>query len=213
MTEPDVTLTDYALAVLCLGFAWILRNQTTSARRHQALWTIFFASIAAASLAGGTVHGFFAAEHTAGYRVLWPLTLIFIGVTTAMGWILAGLLYSGMRGLRVWAVFAALMLSAYTGVVLFYSQEFSVAIFAYLPAMVALWIAALRAYVRTRAGYSLWLAAGIVLGFVAALLQYAGIALHREYFDHNSTYHVVKALGLWMLFVGARRQLISIQEA
>src|SRR5205823_6043329 len=71
MTEPDVALTDYALALECTVFAYLLQ------RREHAL---FFGSAAVASLAGGTVHGFFLDARTLGNAVLWRLTLIAIGV-------------------------------------------------------------------------------------------------------------------------------------
>jgi hypothetical protein len=80
MTEPDVTLTDCSLAILCSWFAWNLWKQRTDFRHFQTLWMIFFASIATASLTGGTVHGFFLDESTFGYRLLWPATLLTIGI-------------------------------------------------------------------------------------------------------------------------------------
>lgn len=207
LTEPDVTLTDYGLAILCLSFVWRLRNQKTSARRNQALWILFFASIAAASLTGGTVHGFFIEASTLGYRVLWPLTLLLIGATTAAGWMLAGLMLSGASGFKKWSAFAALVFMAYAGVVLFYSQEFFVVVMTYVPAMAALFFATARGYLRTRARHFVWIAGGVLISFVAASMQYVGIAIHPQYFNHNSTYHIVQALALWVLFEGARRQL------
>src|SRR2546426_7467653 len=84
MTEPDVALTDYALAIECALFAYLVR------RREHAL---FFGSAAVASLAGGTVHGFFLDARTLGNEILWRITLIAIGVTAASAWAI------GARGL------------------------------------------------------------------------------------------------------------------
>jgi hypothetical protein len=78
-----VTLTDYGLTVLCSWFAWNHCLQKTHSYQYHALWTLFFGSIAVASLTGGTVHGFFLDQSTFGYRILWPTTLIAIGVTAA----------------------------------------------------------------------------------------------------------------------------------
>src|SRR2546422_6430208 len=47
---------------------------------------LFFGSAAVASLAGGTVHGFFLDVRTLGNAVLWRITLIAIGVTAASAW-------------------------------------------------------------------------------------------------------------------------------
>jgi hypothetical protein len=41
MTEPDVTLTDCSLAILCAWFAWNLWKQRTDFRHFQTLWMIF----------------------------------------------------------------------------------------------------------------------------------------------------------------------------
>src|SRR2546428_4736678 len=77
MTELDVALTDYALAIECALFTYLVQ------RREHAL---FFGSAAVASLAGGTVHGFFLDVRTLGNAVVWRITLIAIGVTAARGW-------------------------------------------------------------------------------------------------------------------------------
>src|SRR2546428_12921361 len=77
MTELDVALTDYALAIECALFAYLVQ------RREHAL---FFGPAAVASLAGGTVHGFFLDVRTLGHAVLWRTTLIAIGVTAACAW-------------------------------------------------------------------------------------------------------------------------------
>lgn len=202
MTEPDVTLTDYALALLCTGFAWSFRGFPD--RALGILWVIFFSSIAIASLAGGTVHGFFLDESTLGFRLLWPTTLIAIGVTAAAAWVLAGLLVSAARRLRPWIVFAVLGFVFYTGAVLFHSQKFALAIVDYLPAMIALLAATAWNYRKTRRPTVLWISAGIVVGFLAAYVQRAGIAIHPQHFNHNSTYHLIQAFGLGMMFRGAK---------
>src|SRR5437667_11495607 len=95
MTEPAVALTDYAVAlegVLCLVLLERGRGVPGGLRSWFAL---FFASVSAASLCGGTVHGFFLDEQTLGYAILWPTTLLAMGVTTFSIWgIGAKLLFS-----------------------------------------------------------------------------------------------------------------------
>jgi len=41
--------------------------------------------IALAAAAGGTVHGFFLNESSLGYRILWPFTLVVMGITALAG--------------------------------------------------------------------------------------------------------------------------------
>lgn len=153
------------------------------------------------------MHGFFLDETTLGYRLLWPVALLSIGITTASAWMLTGLLISGPRGLMPWAIFSAGVFAIYAGVVLYFSQQFSVVVLTYTPAIGALFFVTARKYFHTRAQHLLFSAGGIMVSLIAALLQYAGVAIHPEYFNHNSTYHLVQALGLWILFKGSRDQL------
>jgi hypothetical protein len=158
-----------------------------------------------ASLAGGTVHGFFLDQSTLGYRILWPTALVAIGVTAASAWVLAGFSISpSVDRLKQWAVFAAVVFLIYSTVVLFYSQRFAVVILNYVPAMVALLGVNIRRYMRTSSTAHLLVIGGILITFVAACIQQAGLGLHRDYFNHNSTYHLVQGLGLFMLFKGAK---------
>lgn len=59
MTEPTTTLTDYGLALLCAWYAWRLWSvATVTGQASVGYWAVGMAWLAAASLAGGTVHGF-----------------------------------------------------------------------------------------------------------------------------------------------------------
>ena len=204
MTEPDVTLTDYGLTLLCSWFAWTLGKQTSESHHFRMLWVVFFGSIAAATLAGGTVHGFFLGEATLGHRILWPVTLLAIGLTAASAWILTGLLFStSPSSVKKWALFAGVGFLIYAAVVIFYSQQFYVFILNYMPAMVALLAASIHKFAKTRDHHFLFLALGIFVSFMAAYIQQAGLGIHPNYFNHNSTYHLVQAIGLLILFKGA----------
>ncbi len=198
-----MALTDYGLTVLCSWFAWNCRHQTHS-QRPGALWTLFFGSIAAASLTGGTVHGFFLDQSTFGYRILWPTTLIAIGVTAASAWVLTGISISksACSG-RMWAFFAVIVFLVYSSVVLFYSQRFTVVILNYVPPMIALLVANILQYTRTGLSPFLFVIGGILVTLAAAFIQQAGLGIHAHHFNHNSTYHLVQGIGLVMLFKGA----------
>ena len=199
-----MTLTDYGLTILCSWFAWNHWQQETHSSHYRALWTLFFGSLAVASLTGGTVHGFFLDTSTFGYRMLWPTTLIAIGVTAASAWVLTGFSISkSMHNIKKWAIFAVIIFLFYSTVVLFYSQRFSVVIFNYVPPMVALLVVSVREFTRTRTNPFFLVTGGILVTLVAACIQQAGLGLHPDYFNHNSTYHLVQAIGLFILFKGS----------
>ena len=196
MTEPDVALTDYALALECTVFAYLLQ------RKEHAL---FFGSAAIASLAGGTVHGFFLDDRTLGNAVLWRITLIAIGVTAASAWAIgARVLFPGPTARRI-SIAAAAAFAAYCVVTVFITQEFRAAVVFYLPAVMFLLVALSVAYARARERGILVAVAGLGLMFIAAAVQQAKIALHPRYFNHNALYHLIQALALWLLFLGLRR--------
>ena len=204
MTEPDVSLTDYAIALECAVFAyWLWR--TRKSREPVSLWfMVFFLATAVAALAGGTVHGFFSAQGSPGHRMLWPLVLITIGLAV-LAFANAGTAISFSRPTALAVARAAFALFLlYCVVVLFFNDRFVVAIVAYLPAVLFLGWVFLEQYLRTRRPAFAWGMAGIAITLLAAVVQQARIAIHPRYFNHNALYHTLQAAGLFMIFLTAR---------
>ena len=204
MTEPDVTLTDYGLTILCVVLAHFIFHRGNRESPYRLWLTGFFLAAGAAPLFGGTVHGFFTDEESLGHAILWPATLISIGVAAFCAWAIGArlLLHRNIR--RVLVALAGVELAVYAGVVLVASQDFRLAVGDYLPATLFLLIALVVANRRERSRALNVAAAGLVLTFVAAAIQQLEIALHPTYFDHNALYHVIQAIALLMFFVGAR---------
>jgi len=204
MTEPDVALTDYALALECTLFVALLSGRGARHRDRQAWFVVFFASVGAASLFGGTVHGFFLDEQTRGQAVLWPATLLAVGVTALAAWVIGAKLLFG-RQVVTWVMIAALAQFAVYSVIVFLGMtEFWIAILDYLPAACFLLVALAILYRRERhAGLALAVG-GLALTITAASLQQCKVALHPVYFNHNALYHVLQALALFLLFLGSR---------
>lgn len=205
MTEPDVTLTDYAIALECAILCVLAGRWQTTNDALRRWWIVLFASIGAGALFGGTVHGFFLDEQTMGHRILWPATLLALGVTSMAMWFVgatAALHEPRASWLRRAAVAA---LVVYAAVVIFVDGRFVVAIAMYLPATVFLLVALCVLYARQRdRGLAIGIA-GLVLTFVAAAVQQLRIAVHPVYFNHNALYHVIQGIALAMIYVGARQ--------
>jgi hypothetical protein len=204
MTEPDVTLTDYGLAILCAVLGHIIFHRGDRDSPYRLWLTAFFLAVGGASLLGGTVHGFFSEEGGFGQMALWRAALITIGIAAYCAWVVGVRLLLHERIRRVVMTLAAIQLLAYAAVVLVVSQDFRLAVGDYLPATIFLLIAFVVAYRRDRVRALGVGSVGLVLTFVAAAIQQLQIPLHPTYFDHNALYHVVQALALLMLFVGAR---------
>jgi hypothetical protein len=209
MTEPDVTLTDYALFAECAAFAWLIARRPTDLRELRAWTILFFACTALAALLGGTVHGFFVGEAGGIGRVLWKLSLIAIGATALAGWAIGARLLLARDGADRLVAIGASLAAVYAAVILFVSDAFWVAVIGYLPAAAFLLAGFLRAAVRERAPWARLGAWGLALSFVAAAVQQLRIALHPVYFNHNALYHVVQAVALALVFMACRGLLAS----
>jgi hypothetical protein len=204
MTEPDVALTDYVLALECLLFAAVFARNARRAGSTSFWLAIYFFAGSIASACGGTVHGFFQDEQSVGYSILWSSTLLAIGVATFAAWTIGAKLIFPPLWVRRVRVAATVQLAAYYLVVLLVSQRFVVAIADNLPAVLFLIVALLLRFRREPYTGLLVAAGGLTLTLVAAGLQQFQVAIHPRYFNHNAVFHVVQALALLLLFVGCR---------
>jgi hypothetical protein len=204
MTEPDVTLTDFFLALESACFGFIVWRNIKSPDPLKSWLLVYFASICLASLCGGLVHGFYLSPGL-GHSFFWPMTLLAVGVsalaTAAMG---AVLLFSPPAARHMIVVFS-LVLGGYCLAILLGIHKFVVAVAITLPAALFLLTALAIVYFRGRRPGAILAMAGIVMTLVAALAQQLGLGIHPLNFNHNATAHVVQALALGLIFIGGAR--------
>lgn len=204
MTEPAVTLTDYALAIECAIFVIALARLDARDKQLCIWFVVFFASIGAASVLGGTVHGFFLAASSPGRRILWPATILAILVTSLAAWNIAAVLELDERQAAFVRRLAFAQLVLFAVIVLFVSSKFYIGIIAYLPSTLFLLFALLATYRRRPDRGIGWGVTGLALTLVAAVVQQARVGIHPVYFNHNALYHVIQGAALGMIFVAAR---------
>jgi hypothetical protein len=204
MTEPDVTLTDYALTIECALFALLLYLHGDRNSPSRPWFMLFFASIGIATLTGGTVHGFFLDTESIGYRILWPVTLVAGGVAALATWGIAAKLGVSEKTERRIIRLATLAAIFYCATVLFLSQEFYITVINYLFPTLFLLIVLHKLYRHMRIRELGIGAIGLVLTFVAAGAQQGRLGLHPLYFNHNAVYHTIQAVALLMIFWAAR---------
>ncbi len=209
MTEPDVTLTDYALAIECAALAYLVYRQGGQQQSLRNWFALFFGSIGLAALTGGTVHGFFLDEESIGYRILWPATLIASGLAALSTWAVAACIQFSKVIARWISFVAAAEFAGYSVLVLLITQEFWLAVANYLPPTIFLLVVFARQYLLGRESQLLLGTVGLLLTFVAAGVQQGQVALHPLYFNHNALYHLIQAVALLLIFWAARWLLSS----
>lgn len=204
--QPSVALTDLVLAVESILIFYLLPSRTSAVRLRNAL-RLLFAALAGAALLGFVVHGFLVDKSSLAYRLSWIGTLLAIGVMTfAMVWMATRLCCTESAGR--WIVRASLLLlSGYALLVLLGFRRFGLAVAVYLPALLFLLTAFVIQYRCSHIPGSLLGAISLLLSVLAAAVQQSGVSLHPEYLDHNTLYHLIQAVALWILYLAGKRLL------
>jgi hypothetical protein len=204
MHEIDVALSDYAISFFTTIFAVsLLRSQAENAGARQWL-VVLFLSLAVGAFFGGTTHGFFPDNESLGNDILWPATMIAMGITALGAWNVGAALVFQSRLILLVSILSSIAFAIYCGYILFVSQAFIVAIVNYLPASLFLLVAFGVVTYRTRSRLAFAGVCGVILTFVAAGIQQLKIAVHPDYLTYNTLYHLVQLAGLWLIFLGGR---------
>lgn len=201
--EIAVGLTDYLLAIECAFFAWMLIRTDGAWPEIRLFFVTFFGFTALASLTGGTYHLLLSNSSSMPAAIVWKATVLAIGPAAFAAWSIgACLLFAQpIRGRVVKAAFIAFMI--YSIYVVAIDDHFWVAIANYIPAAVFLGISFACSYRRHPEPPILIGLFGLGVTGVAAVIQRLGLSLHPSYFNHNATYHLIQAIGLFLIFRAA----------
>lgn len=211
MTEPDVTLTDFALAIECMILCGLVvranrqvgQGDGTACGRGRWL-AIYFAAGCAASFFGGLVHGFFLNVQSAGHAIFWRATLLAVAVATLGLWGIGASLLRSRRFARWLIAAATIQCFTHMIVVLFWAQTFELAMMFHIPAVLFVLYALVRAFHRTRRIDFAVAVCGVIIMLAAGALQQLRISIHPVYFTHNALYHVVQMVALAVFYIGAK---------
>ena len=205
MQQHAVVLSDLFLSIFCFVFAWKLWAKP--AERRQLNWNFFglFSAIGVASFMGGVFHGYLEDGSTDLSKFVWIGTLICVGVSAYNLWLIDLYLVVGdglfSKGRRVFRI----LFVVYLVLVIFVVQKFWVAILAYMPPAMTLFMILSVRTMRERNRYLVFGLVGLALTFLAGYIQHFRIGMHPVYMNHNTLYHLVQILGLWGVYLFGSR--------
>lgn len=208
LLEPDVTLTDFALAIECALFVVLLSITSGWGLPFQTAFVFFFACNSLASFFGGLIHGYYPKQHRGAGVFFWRGSLLALGASTIAIWAIgAQLLFSPeiTRFITLGAIGAYLIYSYF---LVTHIPTFFWAVLFYLPAVFFMLAAFAIAYSRSGEQAMLFGVIGALLTLLAAIIQRAKIKLHPRHFNHNALYHVVQLIAFLMIFLAARQMIL-----
>lgn len=202
--EPAVTLTDYGLTIECVYFTYLLLKQRATVNRLYRWFVVFFCALGLASFVGGTSHGFFNDESNLLYTLVWNSTLITLGAVGVAAYMIASILMVGEDRSKRFGFFIIAAYIVYCLFIILINNEFMIAIAFYLPASACMLLALLRVFFTNQQRFIFLGVSGMVLTFIAAIIQQLGISIYPVWLDHNVIYHLLMAIAIMLLFYTAR---------
>lgn len=197
-------LTDYGLAVFCALYARRLwRAGAVNGQLSMGNWALGMACLAAASLAGGTFHGFSTGLPPSMSQSLWKATVYAVGLATFF-WFAGTLRASVAAPIRQWLMIVPWLQLAVFSWWMASHDEYLFVIYDYGLMIVAILTLQTYGWYNNRVQSAPWLVAGVCVSIVAAAVQACGLSLHSQ-FNHNDLYHVIQMGGMYLFYQGAIR--------
>lgn len=207
--EPVTVFTDFILTAICLFFySGLNRFENPSVQTTH--WKHFFLFFSVSTFAGACSHAFFEIHQGFRYKLFW-LTMQALNIVFVYYAQLATLnsVLENSNHKRNWKISYQIQLVVFL-IAVFVFQNFGVAMadlgLGFIPIM----------YFHFMDGKknkeSLWIAYGITIIFLIAFVNIRKLSLHA-YFNHLDLAHVLIMINLILMYVGIKRQAISLQAA
>lgn len=203
--QPVTVFTDYIITVLCFYFYWQL-NRPSMDDDSTVNWKRFFLLLGFASFVGAGSHGFFAIHEGVGYKSFWlsmQALNVFSIYRAQQATLHSALKHSNKK--YYWN------LSYHTQLLLFFVavfvfQNFLVVIIDSIIGLVPIMI--IHFIDAKKVKESRWIAYGIVVLFLTAIINTTKFSLHA-YFNYLDIAHVLIMINLSLMFVGIKRKAVS----
>jgi hypothetical protein len=202
LTEPSTLVTDYLLGTLTAVLAWRLATIGSGDKAARS-WAAALGATAVASFAGGTYHGFGLAIGAEASANLWKSATLAMGVASFS--LATSAIFASFKGPTRGTLFvaAAAKFGVYSWWMLSH-DAFAYVILEYGSTLLFLLGLLAANLLRGESGHRAYIAGGVAISVVAALIQQSGVQLHRH-FNHNDLMHVVQLGAVWLLYQGGRR--------
>lgn len=199
--EPMTFATDLLLAGATGWFGLrLLRHGRLERIYSVRLWGAGFMASGTGALSGGIYHALGPEAPLLLKYWLWKVTVYAIGGAGLL--LVLGAVRSVLSGRsRRWLTVAVEIKFGIYALWMTTHDAFRYVIYDYAPSLVLILILYLVSYAGHRNPAAQWIAGGIVLSFVAAVIQLLRIAPH-PHFNHNDLYHVVQLGAFWLLWQG-----------
>ncbi len=203
--QPVTVFTSYLIFGLCFYF-YLQLKRIKNVNSSTSNWGRFFLMIGLASFVGSFAHAFFAVHEGLGYKLFWlsMQALNIFSVYFAQQATLNSALQNSVQK-NFWKLSYDIQLILFFSAV-FIFHNFLVVVVDGVIGMIPIMV--IHFMDSKKVKESSWIAYGIVILFLSAIVNITKFSLHA-YFNHLDIAHVLVMINLWMMFVGVKRKAIS----
>ena len=204
-TEMTTAITDVILAAQSAAAIYIIRRKTVARPMWTQVWAWVFALLSIASLIGAAAHGLEMAESIE--TAIWSPAYLALGLTMALFVIAAITMSVGHEKSRRFVLPAVMVAFAFFTITQIWSDSFLLfVIYECIAMLLSLTLYSMCFWQRRAAGSGL-LAAGVLVGILAAVID-TQKALHVTWiweFNNHGLFHLVQMISLLLLTIGIAR--------
>ena len=201
MLEPDVTITDFALAMECAVFALLLARRGAHGTTNNRLFALTFAALGASSLFGGIWHGFFSGTETQAGHSVWFATMAALACAAFMLWqVAAAWIATSTWAGRIRAV-ALVQFVGQLATSAFITDAFVIGAAGMMPPIAFVAVLYAKRYRAIRSPRALSGVAGFALAVLSGLVIVFDVSLHPVWATTFAVYHALQFVALWLVFL------------
>ena len=196
--SPTTAITNYMMGCIGLYFGW--QTLLIQDSLFHILWACSFFSLSLGAFIGGSYYGFGPTLPNYITKVIWRLTLIFVGTT---GLFLAGsaaTFYINETGKFGLMIGSAILIIKYV-LDLNKDDTFHHAIKFHVTLIILALIGFIPAFFSLGYTGALQIVIGLLVNLSAAGIQASGLTLHKH-FNHNDLFYVIQILGMILIYRG-----------